>query len=143
MKFRACFFVILCFASSIIIVMGVMQRAQYLFSSDEYQVKVINGFTDNSSVPLVIWCSSDEVDLGGRGLQEHDDFSWFMKPNFWSTNRMKCTMKWGNIRKSFDAFKASRDIDRCGIHRICSWRVTQDGFFFSNDEVNWKKDFTW
>lgn len=129
MKFVVSVYLILCFASSIIIVMAMIQRAQYLFGSDEYYVRVINGFTDNSSVPLVIWCSSEEVDLGGRALQEHDDFSWIMRPNFWSSNHMKCTMKWDNIRKRFDAFKAFRDTNRCGPHRVCSWRVTQDGFY--------------
>jgi hypothetical protein len=143
MKFTACVFPLLCFSASIIIVMVVMQRSQYLFSSDEYYVRVINGFTNNSSVPLVIWCSSDEMDLGSRAMQEHDDFSWIMRPNLWSSNHMKCTMKWDNIRKKFDAFKASRDAERCGTNRICSWRVTQDGFYFSNDEVNWRIDFTW
>jgi hypothetical protein len=120
-----------------------MQQKQYLFGNYEYYVQVVNGFTNNSSVPLIIWCSSKEMDLGGRGLQEHDDFSWIMRPNLWSSNHMKCTMKWNSNRKSFDAFKASRDIERCGLYKLCSWRVTQDGFYFSNDQVNWKKEFTW
>ncbi|XP_061339723.1 S-protein homolog 5-like [Gastrolobium bilobum] len=120
-----------------------MERARYLFGTHEYYIRVINGFTDNSSVPLVIWCSSEEMDLGGRALQEHDEFSWIMRPNFWNSNHMKCTMKWDNIRKSFDAFKASRDTYRCGPHRMCSWMVTQDGFYFSNDDVNWRKQFLW
>lgn len=143
MKFAASVYHILCFAFFIILVMAMIHRSEYVFGSGEYYVKVINGFTDNSSVPLVIWCSSEEVDLGGRALQEHDDFSWIMRPKLWSSNHMKCTMKWDSTRKSFDAFKASRDTYRCGLHRICSWRVTQDGFYFSNDEVNWRKDFIW
>ncbi|WJX27519.1 hypothetical protein P8452_16330 [Trifolium repens] len=143
MKFVVSVYLILCFASSIFIVVAMVQRTQHIFGGDEYYVRVINGFTDNSSVPLVIWCSSEEMDLGGRALQEHDEFSWIMRPNFWSSNYMKCTMKWDSTRKSFDAFEASRDIERCRLHRLCSWRVTQDGFYFSNDEVNWRKDFIW
>ncbi|KAG5011610.1 hypothetical protein JHK86_023871 [Glycine max] len=143
MKFVARVYLTLWLASSFIIMMATVQRARLLFATNEYYVRVINGFSDNSSVPLVIWCASEEMDLGGRALQEHDDFSWVMRPNFWSSNRMKCTMKWGNTRKSFEAFKASRDTDRCGLHRMCSWMVTQNGFYFSNDEVNWRKDFLW
>ncbi|KAI5446823.1 hypothetical protein KIW84_014601, partial [Lathyrus oleraceus] len=143
MKFVVSLYFILCFASSILIVMALVQRTHHMFGSDEYHVRVINGFTDNSSVPLVIWCSSEEMDLGGRALQEHDEFSWIMRPNFWSSNYMKCTLKWDRTRRSFDAFKASRDTQRCGLLRLCSWRVTQDGFYFSNDEVNWRKDFIW
>ncbi|KAK7303561.1 hypothetical protein RJT34_14469 [Clitoria ternatea] len=143
MKFVGSVYLILCVACSIIIVMATVERAKYLFGSDEYYVRVINGFTDNSSVPLVIWCSSEEMDLGGRALQEHDEFSWVMRPNLWSSNRMKCTMKWDNTRRSFEAFKASRDTLRCAPNRLCSWMVTQHGFYFSNDEINWRKDFLW
>ncbi|CAK8531141.1 unnamed protein product [Lathyrus sativus] len=143
MKFVVSVYFVLCFASSLLIVMALVQSTHNMFGSDEYHVRVVNGFTDNSSVPLVIWCSSEEMDLGGRALQEHDEFSWIMRPNFWSSNYMKCTMKWDGTRKSFDAFKASRDTQRCGLLRLCSWRVTQDGFYFSNDEVNWRKDFIW
>ncbi|KAF7837360.1 S-protein-like protein 5 [Senna tora] len=109
----------------------------------EYSVRVINGFTNNSSLPLVIWCSSEEADLGGRALQERDDFSWTMRPNLWSTNLMKCTMKWDRTRKRFDAFRASRDVRRCAPLKMCSWMVTEHGFYFSNDQVNWYKDFEW
>ncbi|CAL0334502.1 unnamed protein product [Lupinus luteus] len=143
MKFIASYFLILCFASTIIITITTIQRIEYLFTTHEYHVRVINGFTDNSSLPLVIWCSSEEMDLGGRALQEHDDFSWIMRLKFWSSNYMKCTMKWENIRKSFDAFQASRDTNRCGPYRLCSWMVTQEGFYFSNDGVNWRMDFLW
>lgn len=130
--------------ASVVIVMAtvVVQPEEYLLGR-EYEVRVINGFRNNSSLPLVIWCSSEEADLGGRALQEHDDFSWKMKTRLWSSNLMKCTMKWDRTRKRFDAFKASRDIQRCGPFRMCSWMVTEDGFYFSNDQVNWNKDFEW
>ncbi|KAM1746342.1 hypothetical protein ACFX11_012982 [Malus domestica] len=114
------------------------------FYGTEYNVRVINGFTNNSSLPLVIWCASQHSDLGGRALQEHEDFSWSLRTNLWSTtDRFKCTMKWDRIRRSFEAFKAPRDFQRCGPFRKCSWLVREDGFYFSNDEVSWKKDFSW
>ncbi|XP_057757427.1 uncharacterized protein LOC130976554 [Arachis stenosperma] len=138
------FFLMLCFALFIVFLTNTIERANYLFGNNEYYVQVINGFSDNSSVPLVIWCSSEEMDLGGRALQEHDDFSWTMRPSFWGgNNEMKCTMKWDSTRRSFDAFMASRDTHRCGAYRMCYWMVTQDGFFFSNDQVNWSMDFLW
>ncbi|MED6110285.1 hypothetical protein PIB30_041561 [Stylosanthes scabra] len=140
------FFLMLCLAISIVVVTTTIERAKNfsLFGNNEYYVQVINGFSDNSSVPLVIWCSSEEMDLGGRALQEHDDFSWIMRPGFWGgNNEMKCTMKWDTTRRSFDAFMASRDTHRCGAYRMCYWMVTQDGFFFSNDQVNWSMDFLW
>ncbi|KAF3457605.1 hypothetical protein FNV43_RR02263 [Rhamnella rubrinervis] len=119
-----------------------MSQPQNLYGT-EYDVRVINGFTDNSSLPLVIWCSSQDSDLGGRALQEHDDFSWRLKTNLWGTTHFVCTMKWDRKRKSFEAFKVPRDVRRCSPLRRCSWLVTEKGFYFSNDEVNWKKDFSW
>ncbi|KAI6694069.1 hypothetical protein NL676_021779 [Syzygium grande] len=95
--------------------------------------------------PLVIWCSSDyHGDMGGRALQEGDDFSWVVRANFWGgAARFVCTIKWDGTRRRFDAFKAERDGRRCGPLRKCSWLVREDGFYFSSDEVNWKKDFSW
>lgn len=111
----------------------------------EYDVRVVNGFTSNSSLPLVIWCASEDSDLGGRALQEHDDFGWTVRTNyFWSAStHFSCTIKWDQKRKSFDAFKAPRDSYRCGPLRKCSWLLKEDGFYFSNDDVNWTKDFSW
>ncbi|KAG7028781.1 hypothetical protein SDJN02_09962, partial [Cucurbita argyrosperma subsp. argyrosperma] len=111
----------------------------------EYEVRVINGFTNNSSLPLVIWCASKDSDIGGRALQEHDDFSWLVKTNFWitTTSQFSCTVKLDRTRRSFDAFKVPRDIYRCSAFRKCSWLVMEDGFYFSDDEVNWKKEFSW
>ncbi|KAL2341538.1 hypothetical protein Fmac_009478 [Flemingia macrophylla] len=134
-----------CMASWIVTVTVMMEQPWWLMllGRNEYYVRVMNGFTNNSSVPLVIWCASEEMDLGGRALQKDDDFSWVMRPNFWATNTMKCTIKWDTTRKTFEAFNLSRDTRRCRPHRICSWLVTQHGFYFSNDEVNWRKDFQW
>ncbi|XP_021897011.1 S-protein homolog 6 [Carica papaya] len=113
------------------------------FYGMEIDVRVINGFRNNSSLPLVIWCSSQDSDLGGRALQEGDDFGWRVRTNFWGTTRYFCTMKWDSKRKSFDAFKAPEDSHRCSLFKKCSWLVKEDGFYFSNDEVVWKKDFSW
>ncbi|CAL1366427.1 unnamed protein product [Linum trigynum] len=119
----------------------------------EYDVRVINGFTNNSSLALVIWCSSGGEnfgDMGGRALQEGDDFSWTSMTTtdcfFGSSSddvNVVCTVKWDLRKREFDAFKATRDVRRCDRLRKCSWLVKEDGFYFSNDEVNWKKDFSW
>ncbi|XP_012077674.1 self-incompatibility protein S1 [Jatropha curcas] len=131
----------ICFIAMGIIFLSVYQPEP--FSGLEYDVRVINGFTNNSSLPLVIWCSSDVEELGGRALQEGDDFSWSLKTNSWGTTHYLCTIKWDEKRRQFDAFKIPRDIYRCSLLKKCSWLVREDGFYFSNDEVNWKKDFSW
>ncbi|KAL6971144.1 hypothetical protein U1Q18_030824 [Sarracenia purpurea var. burkii] len=111
----------------------------------EYEVYVINGFTNNSSLPLVVWCASQDGDFGGRALQEGDDFSWSLKTNFWraTTAVYSCTVKWDRIRKRFDAFNGGRDSSRCAVSGKCFWLVREDGFYFSSEGVNWEKDFSW
>ncbi|KAE8076210.1 hypothetical protein FH972_014874 [Carpinus fangiana] len=130
-------------AIALLIVFVSILQPEHLHVMEYYDVRVVNGFTDNSSLPLVIWCASKDSDLGGRALQEGDDFSWQLATSFWSATHFSCTIKWDQKRKSFDAFKAPRDAYRCSPLRRCSWLVKEDGFYFSNDEVHWRKDFSW
>lgn len=110
-----------------------------------YDVRIINGFSNNSSLPLVVWCvTEDKGDIGGRALQERDDYSWFVETGlFSSSSRFICTLKWDDRRKKFEAFRASRDRYKCGDWGKCFWLVKEDGFYFSNNEVNWSKQFSW
>ncbi|KAL3622588.1 hypothetical protein CASFOL_033999 [Castilleja foliolosa] len=117
----------------------------YHFDNTTYDVRVINGFSNNSSEPLVVWCvSSDKGGIGGRALQEGDDYSWTVESRnlfyYWSSSRFVCTVKWGGKRKRFEAF---RDRYRCGARRQCLWLVKEDGFYFGNDEFNWVRHFSW
>ncbi|XP_010550841.1 PREDICTED: uncharacterized protein LOC104821619 [Tarenaya hassleriana] len=128
---------------SLTIVFTSMVQPQAMLLGMEFDVRVINGFRDNSSLPLVIWCSTERGDLGGRALQEGDDFGWTVRIELWGAREYLCTTKWDSRRKSFDAFRAPRDSRRCGLTRKCSWLVRDDGFYFSSDEVNWIKDFSW
>ncbi|XP_057783592.1 S-protein homolog 31-like [Salvia miltiorrhiza] len=110
-----------------------------------YDVRIINGFTNNSSLALVVWCAAaDGGDIGGRALQERDDYSWSVKVGpLWSSARFVCTLKWDAKRRKFDAFRASRDRYRCGHGGQCLWLVKEDGFYFSNDGATWIKNFAW
>ncbi|KAK9078953.1 hypothetical protein SSX86_000622 [Deinandra increscens subsp. villosa] len=107
-----------------------------------YEIRVVNGFTNNSSLPLVIWC--DEGDIGGRALQQGDDYTWDTRVSMW-TQAYRCTMKWGGTRKKFEAFERGRcrTSSSSSSVRKCSWLVKEDGFYFSNDECKWVKDFSW
>ncbi|CAA0810131.1 Plant self-incompatibility protein S1 family [Striga hermonthica] len=121
-------------------------HARYNDDAYYYDVRVINGFSNNSSAPLVVWCVSRETgDIGGRALQERDDYSWDVEPSaFWTRDHeFVCTVKWDRTRKSFKAFDGSRDRYKCGPRRLCLWMVKEDGFYFSNDGIRWIKDFPW
>ena len=123
-----------------------IKQPEYYFYATEYDVRVVNGFSDNSSLPLVIWCATPEADMGGRALQEGDDYSWTLTANFWAgggSSRVFCTVKWDQKRKKFDAFLVSRDSQRCSPYKLCLWVVKEDGFYFSNDGVLFHKDFSW
>ncbi|KAK3029520.1 hypothetical protein RJ639_038479 [Escallonia herrerae] len=70
-----------------------------------HEVRIINGFTSNSSMPLVIWCKSNQGDLGGHALQEGDDYILSFETNFWQrTDLLFCTMKWDRKRMSLKHF---------------------------------------
>ncbi|KAL7081322.1 hypothetical protein ACP275_14G032700 [Erythranthe tilingii] len=118
---------------------------QPAYFGNTYEVRIINGFSNNSSLPLVVWCvSHDSGDIGGRALQERDDYSWTVKINpFWGSSRFVCTMKWDEKTKKFEVFRASRDKYRCGECGECFWLVKEDGFYFSNNGINWIKNFPW
>ncbi|KAL0392627.1 UNVERIFIED_CONTAM: hypothetical protein Sradi_2485500 [Sesamum radiatum] len=121
-------------------------KQHFYFYNGSYNVRIINGFSNNSSLPLVVWCVSGERGgIGGRALQERDDYGWTVTTTglFWSSSRFVCTMKWDGKRKRFEAFQAGRDRYRCGVLRQCFWLVKEDGFYFSNDGVQWIKDFPW
>ncbi|KAF2545488.1 hypothetical protein F2Q70_00020821 [Brassica cretica] len=122
---------------SSIITLTSMLQPHTLSLGEEFDVRVINSFRDNSSLPLVIWCTSPQGDLGGRALQEGDDFRWTARIELWSWRaEYTCTIKWELKRKRFEAFKVSRDSNRCGITKQCSWSVREDGFYFSSDEIS-------
>ncbi|XP_039040156.1 S-protein homolog 5-like [Hibiscus syriacus] len=106
------------------------------FFGIEFEVRVINGFSNNSSLPLVIWCvSQQDEDMGGRALQESDDYGWRVKTNLWGSSDYLCTLKWDRKRRSFEGFKVGRDSQRCGSLNKRCWVVREDGFYFSRDEV--------
>ncbi|RVW34238.1 hypothetical protein CK203_115674 [Vitis vinifera] len=98
-------FLLMFLLAAFIIFMSLKQSEN--FSGAEYDVRIVNGFTDNSSLALVIWCTSDNKDIGGRALQVGDDFSWSVKTNLWGATPFHCTMKWDATRKQFDAFQVS------------------------------------
>ncbi|KAL2469549.1 Plant self-incompatibility protein S1 family [Abeliophyllum distichum] len=130
----------------VLFILGLVSYAAFLnnFANKSYDVRIINGFTNNSSLPLVVWCSSkDGGDIGGRALQERDDYSWSVKTGLWKTPQFICTIKWDSKRIKFDAFWLNRDRYRCGNYRQCVWLVKEDGFYFSNDEITWERDFSW
>ncbi|CAM8989462.1 unnamed protein product [Rhodiola kirilowii] len=117
----------------------------HYFGKSEYHVRITNGFSNNSSLPLIIWCSSQYDELGSLALQEGDDFSWSLKSNIFAVARSQytCTMKWDMRRRKFVAFSGHRDARGFSESRMCLWLVKEDGFYFSSDETNWSKKFSW
>uniref|UniRef100_A0A7N0V2T5 S-protein homolog n=1 Tax=Kalanchoe fedtschenkoi TaxID=63787 RepID=A0A7N0V2T5_KALFE len=137
----ATLWLIFCILSLIVFLSAKHPSSHHYFQKSEYHVRITNGFSSNSSLPLIIWCSSERDELGSLALQEGDDFSWSLKSNFLGTvggHQYTCTMKWDLRRRSFVAFSGGR-----GESRKCLWLVKEDGFYFSEDEVSWKKKFSW
>ncbi|KAI3823079.1 hypothetical protein L1987_04505 [Smallanthus sonchifolius] len=139
-------FLLFLLASNIVFMCIKYHHNEYDFSIQgvKYQIRVVNGFTNNSSLPLVIWCTTHDGDIGGRALQEGDDYTWYTRLSFWTpTPAYSCTIKWDRTRKMFEAFQVHQGRARCGMSRKCLWLVKEDGIYFSNNESNWVKDFLW
>lgn len=145
-------FLLLLFLPTLALYIALLTLKQQLSAAGRtYTVRIVNGFSNNSSLPLVVWCVGPRgVDIGGRALQERDDYSWSVQVGFgWSSARTRfvCTVKWDRRRRKFEAFRARRDEYRCGGGGggggQCLWLVKEDGFYFSNDGIKWIKDFAW
>lgn len=142
---------LLLFLSTFTLYIALLTLKQHLSSAGRiYAVRIINGFSNNSSLPLVVWCVGPRGgdDIGGRALQERDDYSWTVRVGFgwWRSTgaRFVCTVKWDRMRRKFEAFRERRDEYRCGGGGgQCLWLVKEDGFYFSNNGIKWIKDFAW
>ncbi|KAD5508920.1 hypothetical protein R6Q59_001834 [Mikania micrantha] len=122
------------------------QPQHFTIQGITYKIRVVNGFTNNSSLPLVIWCTSQDGDIGGRALQEGDDYTWYARLSFWApTPAYSCTLKWDRARIMFAPFKVlkGRTPRSCGTCRKCLWLVKEDGVYFSNDDSKWVKEISW
>ncbi|KAK9072437.1 hypothetical protein SSX86_008871 [Deinandra increscens subsp. villosa] len=141
---RKCRIYLLLFFASLILIIFI--NYQHISTQGiRYEIRVVNGFTNNSSLPLVIWCTShDGGDIGGRALQEGDDYTWYLRLSFWiPAPAYSCTVKWDRARMRFEAFKVHRDRNRCGMARKCLWLVKEDGIYFINHQSNWIKELSW
>lgn len=100
-------------------------------------VHIIN----NMSGDLKLHCQSKNNDLGAKILHPGEEQILRFKVNIWKTTLFYCLAQRPWQFKIFNAFEAHRDELRCGGQ--CYWSVRDDGFYFSNDDTTWDRDYTW
>ncbi|XP_058201633.1 S-protein homolog 5-like [Rhododendron vialii] len=101
-----------------------------------------------SNVPnplLKFRCQSKDSDLGLRTLNDGQEFSWKFYPHIFFRTLFFCHFYWETKDKSFVVY--NQEIDgSCKNKKSefnCYFRVSPDGFYFSNDNVNYKKINDW
>ncbi|GMJ08296.1 hypothetical protein like AT3G24060 [Hibiscus trionum] len=112
-----------------------------------YHIHVTNDLPSepHGEPSLYLHCKSKNKDLGEKSMVQHEDYTWDTKINLWRTTLFFCHAVWVNHKEQyFDAFKATRDEDRCMVyHFSCLWSVKEDGIYFSNDELTWTNAYPW
>ncbi|KAF8025244.1 hypothetical protein BT93_F2170 [Corymbia citriodora subsp. variegata] len=103
-------------------------------------VHIIN----NLSNDMGLHCQSADDDLGTQLLHQGEEQMIRFRMHFFKSTLFFCdTQRWGGgaPSKHFDVFEESRDKHRCGGD--CKWSLRDDGIYFSNDDTNWNREFTW
>lgn len=107
-----------------------------------FEVHVINGFTDGSK-PLIIHCKSKDDDLGEHSLKVGEDFRWHFKINIWFSTLFFCDFNWGQMSRTFNVFTFRKEGKFCSKTGNCYWLPTERGFYLSNDNFTWVKQYEW
>ncbi|GMI77471.1 hypothetical protein like AT3G24060 [Hibiscus trionum] len=114
-----------------------------------YHIHVRNDLPLLNSPPnqpnLLLHCKSKNKDIGDRPMAKGQDYTWDTKINFFRTTLFFCNARWvGHKSRSFDAFDAIRDEERClEYHTSCMWSVRSDGIYFSFNNATWYNDYPW
>lgn len=107
-------------------------------------VRVINDLGKGSS--LSIHCYSKDDDLGLHVLANGQFTEWSFKNNIGLTTLFWCNIKYSYrgyiVIKSFDAFKAKKELYRCS--QRCWRSIRTDGIYFYVQYKNyWEKEYAW
>lgn len=105
----------------------------------KYYVHIMNGFKKSW---LIVHCRSKQNDLGKHSIKGGQEISWHFKVNFDGSTLFYCDVRRGEQTKHFDAFRGVIEGTKCNKGQ-CYWLVTEEGFFFSSDNVTWWNKFGW
>ncbi|XP_062088952.1 S-protein homolog 5-like [Humulus lupulus] len=95
---------------------------------DRKFVRVVNKLDEGLS--LTIHCKSKNDDLGVHVLGRDEYFEWTFYVNLWETTLFFCRFDWRDASKTFDAYRAIRDIHRCNH---CLWEAKPDAIYGSTE----------
>ncbi|OMO53015.1 Plant self-incompatibility S1 [Corchorus capsularis] len=113
----------------------------------KYHIHITNDTPDDMPfrAPNVhLHCKSKNKDVGNRKIAWHEDYHWDTKINYFRTTLFFCYVWWKSKERYFEAFKATRDEERCRYyHNSCLWSVREDGIYFSNNNATWRNVYPW
>ncbi|CAK7329210.1 unnamed protein product [Dovyalis caffra] len=106
-----------------------------------HHIYITNDLPGDPLKKLMVHCKDKTKDLGVHYLSQKEVFHFKASIDFFRRRLYFCNMQWNGKQTYIEAFKAKRDEDRCRKH--CMWSVREDGFYFSNGNGNWNKEYQW
>lgn len=112
-------------------------------------VTIFDDLPTSTDPDLLLRCQSKDDDLGYHVLHNSETYDWGFKPNIiFRSTLFFCHFYWDGKDRVFDVYKDSTmgfrgDCINPFGDPTCYWKVSPDGFYFSNDMENWVKKYDW
>lgn len=119
------------------------QQQQQLFHF--YAERTVHIINEVPIPPLKFRCQSVDNDLRTQTLNQGQVFSWGFHPGLFLWTLYFCHFYWCSQDKSIEVYSKKIDgfcKDKDGKFN-CYYRVQRDGFYFSNDNLNYKLIDKW
>ncbi|KAL7229843.1 hypothetical protein ACSBR2_008405 [Camellia fascicularis] len=109
-------------------------------------VHIINSLPANSK-PLLARCQSRDDDFGMHTLTNGQEFYWRFYINFFGSTLFFCHFYWDTKDVSQVVFDNRIFENYCQTPHThddnCYWSVRSDGFYLSDDNSTWSKQYDW
>ncbi|XP_047342814.1 S-protein homolog 3-like [Impatiens glandulifera] len=96
---------------------------------------------------LKVRCKSKDDDLGNRTLTQGNEFMWKFKENAYGTTLFFCHFYWNAKEARFNVFDGAVK-DNCSMRKFlpnyhCFWKVTDNAFYISKNNMKYTLLYTW
>lgn len=108
----------------------------------QYNIHIVNNITSRTG-ELIVRCKSADDDLQDRYMYKGEDWQWQFRVNFFRSTLFSCDARWGQLKKSFNAFDTDSLSFKCEDTSTCFWSIRDEGMYFSCDDLNYVKQYEW
>ncbi|CAK7346992.1 unnamed protein product [Dovyalis caffra] len=116
-----------------------MAHADDYDDPDPYDVYI----TNNLKGHLFLNCRSKDEVVSKYNLNVNERFSWRFRLNYSSPTVYFCYFLYKTKAKTFDVFDDKKEGGWSAKTRKVYWSLREDGFYFSNNDVDYEKKQPW